>query len=93
MVHNRRDGCSRLAERERESLHAGIEELDLEQPIDDGFRLPDKLIKALLGNRAVALVVYIDATSAVWWCPSMSTRNRTEVPGAAGPMTRCRSRA
>ena len=67
MVHNRRDGCSRLAERERESLHARIEELDLEQPIDDGFRLPDELIEALLGNRAVALVIHVDATSAAWW--------------------------
>ena len=51
------------AERERERLHARIEELDLEQPVSDGVRLPDQLIQPLPGNRAVALVVDVGSMS------------------------------
>ena len=83
-----------LAEREREGLHAGIEKLDLEQPIGDRLGLPDQLIQALLGDRAVALVVDIDAVSRTWRAARRSAREIAQrLPGAAGPMTRCRSRA
>src|SRR5947208_1333286 len=49
------------AERERERLHTGIEELDLELAIGDRSRLSNQLIQALLGDRAVALVVYVSS--------------------------------
>src|SRR5262245_10543230 len=52
---------ARLAERERESFHAGAEKLDFELPIDDGIRLPDQLIETLFGHRAVALFVNVNA--------------------------------
>ena len=51
------------AERERKSLHARIEKLDLELSISDGLRLPDQLIQPLFGHRAVALFVDVDAVS------------------------------
>jgi len=76
------------AERERKRLQARIEELDLEQSVRDGVRLSDQLIQPLLGNRAVALIVDVDSVSSAGGCPSMSTRNRTEAPRTAGPMTR-----
>ena len=47
------------AERERERLHTGIEELDLELAIGDRSRLSNQLIQALLGDRAFTLVVYV----------------------------------
>src|SRR5881275_310297 len=56
----------RSAERERKSLHARIEELDLELSVSDGGRLSDQLIQPLFGNRAVALVVDVDAVSSAW---------------------------
>jgi hypothetical protein len=49
----------RSAERERKGLHARIEELQLELSSSDRLRLSDHLIQPLLGDRAVALVVYI----------------------------------
>ena len=55
--------ASRSAKREREGLHARIEKLDLEQSIGDGLGLSDQLIQPLFGNRAVALVVDVDAVS------------------------------
>ena len=57
----------RSAEREREGLHTRIEELNLEQSIGDGLRLSDQLIKPLLGDRAVPLVVHVDAMSSAGW--------------------------
>jgi hypothetical protein len=41
-------------QRERERLHTGIEELDLELWIDDRSRLSNQLIEALVGDRVVA---------------------------------------
>src|SRR4051794_22726478 len=49
------------AERERERLHTGIEELDLELSIDDRSRLSNQLIQALLDDRSVALVVHVSS--------------------------------
>src|SRR5207244_13150900 len=49
--------------REGKSLHARIEELDLELWIRDGRRLPDQLIQALFGHGAVALVVNVNSMS------------------------------
>lgn len=40
-------------------LDAGREKLDLELSISDGLRLPDQLIQSRLGNRPIALVVYV----------------------------------
>jgi hypothetical protein len=53
-------GCP-SPEREREHLHTGIEELDLELSFSDRPRLPNRLIQALLGHCAATLV--IDVTS------------------------------
>ena len=47
------------AERERERLHTGIEELDLELAIGDRSRLSNQLIQTLLGDRSFTLVVYV----------------------------------
>ncbi|HEX6479240.1 MAG TPA: hypothetical protein VF043_10375, partial [Ktedonobacteraceae bacterium] len=55
--------CRRSAERERESLHARIEKLDLELPISNGLRLSDQLIQPLVAHRTVALLVNITALS------------------------------
>jgi hypothetical protein len=49
------------AERERECLHTGIEELDLELSFNDRPRLPNQLIQALLVYRPATLL--IDVTS------------------------------
>src|SRR5215468_9637148 len=47
--------CARRSpEREREGLHAGIEELDLEGAIADRPALSDELVEALLRHHAVA---------------------------------------
>jgi|SRR6185369_8810969 hypothetical protein len=53
-------------ERECKSLHARIEKLDLELPINDGLRLPDQLIRSLLGNRALAQGIDVDSVSGAW---------------------------
>src|SRR5437870_2641559 len=60
------DSSTRSAERERKSLHARIEELDLELSVSDGVRLSDQLIEPLFANRAVALVVDVDSVSSAW---------------------------
>src|SRR2546428_9103641 len=52
------------AERERKRLHAGIEKLDLEAAIRDRPRLADQVIQALLGHRALALLVDVAAVRA-----------------------------
>src|SRR6266404_2316359 len=49
------------AEREHKSLHARVEELDLEVMVLDGARLPDQLIQALLRRRSLALGVRVAA--------------------------------
>ena len=56
-------GRTHLAEREGECLYASTEEFDLEGSIDDGFRLPNQLIQPLFGDRAVAAIVHVKATS------------------------------
>jgi hypothetical protein len=42
------------AERERERLHARIEEFDLELTLGDGSGLSDQLVQSLLGDGAGA---------------------------------------
>src|SRR5215212_7995072 len=77
--------CRGSAERERKSLHARIEKLDLEASISNGLRLSDQLIQPLFGNRAVALVVNVN---------SVSSARRLSVDEHAKPhrgSSRCRS--
>ena len=82
------------AERERERLHAGIEKLDLELSIGDWSRLSNQLIQALLGDRAVALLVYVTPVAgARRLSVDRARENARTRPRAAGPMTRWRSRA
>src|SRR5437016_29938 len=57
------DRLSVSAERECKSLHARIDEFDLEQAISDGLGLSDQLIQPLLANRAVALLVDVNSVS------------------------------
>ena len=52
---------STLTERERKSLHARIEKLDLELAINDRLWLADQLIEPLFANRAVALGVNVNS--------------------------------
>src|SRR5437588_9770754 len=75
----------RLAERERERLHARIEKLDLELAISNVPRLADQLIQPLLDNRAVALVVNITSVS------SARSLSIDEHAKAHGRSSRCRS--
>jgi hypothetical protein len=49
------------AEGEDEGLHARVEELDVELPVGDGTALTDQLVEPLLVERAVALLVDVDA--------------------------------
>jgi len=51
------------AKGERKSVHTRIEKLDLELSIHDGASLSDQLIHPGLGNRAVALFVYVNPVS------------------------------
>src|SRR5947209_5585154 len=51
------------AERERKSLHARIEKLDLELSIGNGRRLSDQLIQPLFGDRAAPLLVDVAPVS------------------------------
>src|ERR1700704_1048894 len=57
----------RLAERERERFHAGIEKLDLELTLVDRSRLPNQLIQALLGHPAITFIVDVSATGRAHW--------------------------
>src|SRR5262249_936024 len=54
------------AERERKSLHARTEKLDLELAIGDGFWLSDQLVQALFGHCPVALVVNVSSMRCAW---------------------------
>jgi hypothetical protein len=56
-------GHAASAERERERLHTGIKELDLELAIGDRSGLSNQLIQPLLDERSFTLVV--DVTSMV----------------------------
>src|SRR5689334_18702954 len=49
------------AECERERLHTGLQELDLELAVGDRSGLANQLVQALLGDRASAEVVDVDA--------------------------------
>src|ERR1019366_7221326 len=64
------------AEGEDEELGTGIEELDLERPVDNGLFLPDELIEPLLGERPVAILVDVD---------SAVSRRRLDVDAHAKP--------
>src|ERR1700730_7312379 len=55
--------CRGLAECERKRLHTGIEKLDLELSIPDGFRLADQLIQPRFGTHAVALLVNVNSVN------------------------------
>jgi len=56
----------RISERERKSLHARTEKLDLELSIGDGFRLPDQLVETLFGTVPFPLLVNVDSVSRAW---------------------------
>jgi hypothetical protein len=49
------------AEGKRERVHAGIEKLDLELSVRDGFRLPDQLVHPFLSGGSLAAVVDVEA--------------------------------
>ena len=75
-----------LAERERERLHASIEELDLEVPIDDRLRLSDQLIQPLFDDRAVAGGIHVETVGGDRAAARRSTRgNERRFPAAAAP--------
>jgi hypothetical protein len=59
-------GAEPSAEREGKNLHARIEKLDLELPVVDGLRLPDQLVPALFGSRAVSLSIDVDSVCGAW---------------------------
>src|SRR5260370_2244435 len=86
--------CRGSAERERKSLHARIEKLDLELSISNGLRLADQLIQPRFGHRAVALLVNVTAMSrarclpidehpkAHGGSPPPRPHDETKIPGA-----------
>src|SRR5262245_14814961 len=53
--------AKKLAEREGESLHAGIEKFDLESPVFHRSFLPDELIQAMFLHRTGAVHIGIAA--------------------------------
>jgi hypothetical protein len=81
-----------LAEGEGVGLDAGIQEGGRKGVVADRVGLAEELVQPGVADGAVALVVEVGAMSRARGL-SMSTRNRTAVPGAGGAMTRCRSRA
>ena len=83
----------RSAERKRKSLHARIEKLNFEQSIRDRLRLSDQLVQPLLDNVADAVIVDVDAVSSTRRLSIDQHAKPQDVPGVAGPMTICRSRA
>jgi hypothetical protein len=76
---------SGLAEGERVGLGAGGGEGDLDGAVGDGAGVADELVQPLLRDGAVAVAVDVGSVGLGGWLPSMRTRNRTGVPGAAGP--------
>ena len=54
----------RLAKREREGPHAGIEELDPERPVLNATFLPDELIKTRLSDLPTAVTGAISSSIA-----------------------------
>jgi hypothetical protein len=57
----------RPAEGERESLHAGVEELDREQSVDERLRLPDELEQPMFSDCSVAALVDVESMSGGRW--------------------------
>jgi hypothetical protein len=57
------------AERERERLNAGIDEVDRECSIDNRLWLADQLVEALFAYRTVAPLVDVETVSGAWWLP------------------------
>ena len=56
-------------ERERKSLHPGIQKLDLELSIGDGLRLSDQLVQPLFGHRAFASHINVKSAIRDCWLP------------------------
>jgi hypothetical protein len=73
--------CLGSAEGERKSFRSRIEKLDLEISINDGLWLPNQLIHPRSGNRAVALVVYVNAMSSA---RRLSIYERAKSHGSSG---------
>src|SRR5262245_21365725 len=69
-------------ERERERLHASIEKLDLELPIDDRLRLTDELIQTWFDHRADAAFVDCQTVS---WTGRLPVNRHAETNGASLP--------
>jgi hypothetical protein len=84
---------SGLAERETVGPSAGVGEGDLEGALGDGAALAEELIHPLLGEGAVAVGVGVGPVRLAGWLSVDTDADQTAVPGAAGPMTRLRSRA
>src|SRR5262245_53660236 len=57
----------RSSEREHVGLDAGVEELDLEQPVADRRRLADQLVHPRVAGGAVAGLVDVDAVRGPGW--------------------------
>ena len=55
------------AERERERLDAGVDEVDGEGSIDDRLRLSRQLIQPLLAQRSVAILVDVETVRGARW--------------------------
>ena len=78
IVHVGRLPLGSLAKREGESLHARIEELDLELSIDDRLWLPNQLIQPRIDHRAVAAVVHVEAVRRPGRLARQSTRGNAQ---------------
>src|SRR5215813_14953955 len=59
----------RLTKREGKRFYSRIDELDLELPVHDGFRLSNQLIHPRLRNSAATLTVHINSVSRAWHVP------------------------
>ena len=88
--------CSKsalLPEGEHVGVGPGVEERDLDVPVNDRARLADHLVEPWLAHHSIAVLVNIEAVGTARWLASIVTRNRVDTPGAGGAVTKCKSRA
>lgn len=81
------------AERKRVCLHPRIEKADLERAVGHSAALPDKLIQPLARHRAPAIGIGVRTMAVPWRLAVDSDPKPDRAASAAGPSTRCRSRA
>lgn len=73
--------------------HTRIEKLDAESPVLYACGLAYQLIQPLLGDAAAAIRRDVDTVGITWGLAVDQHFERTGLPSAPGPNTKCKSRA